>query len=223
LSNTILNVTGNITAYSSFMHAHQRGRRMWTEVWRNGSLIATLGNNQNYDFNLQKVVALTPFVMVQQNDTLNTYCTYDTTQDTVNVTHGETTANEMCLNFIFYYPLIGTKPLVTCGSVNPNAPGLNPTPDMCSVLPGDPPAAYNVTGWSTAGVQFKTGGNATCMSGFNGTAVLGCAGYGAPYTYSGCVRLRPTPAPTTTPTIFLSPAVQATLPFALTLCLAMSW
>jgi len=99
-----------VTAYSSFMHAHQRGRRIWTEVWRNGVLVATLGNNQNYDFNLQKVVGLTPFVVLRPNDTITTYCTYDTTHDTQNVTHGETTANEMCFNFVAYYPLIGTGP-----------------------------------------------------------------------------------------------------------------
>jgi hypothetical protein len=234
VTNNAFPVSG-VTAYSSFMHAHQRGRRIWTEVWRNGVLVATLGNNQNYDFNLQKVVALAPFVTLQKNDTLNTYCTYDTTQDSQNVTHGEKTSNEMCLNFVAYYPLIGANPLLACGPVSPSNPGSNPDSTMCSVLPGEPPAAYNVTGWTTANVQFKTGGSATCKSGFTGTAVLGCAGYGAPYTFSGCVRVRntqslthsptspTTPAPTTPQQPSLNPAVRATLPCVLILSLAILW
>jgi len=214
-----------ITAYSSFMHEHQRGRRMWSEVYRNGSLFATLGNNQNFDFNLQKVVSLNPAVVLRKNDTINTYCTYDTTHDSVNVTHGETTANEMCLNFIFYYPAISAAPFMACASsFSPSAPGVNPQPDMCSVLPGDPPAAYVVSGWTTANIQFMTGGNATCADGFVGTAVLGCAGFGAPYTFSGCSRPHhnsSTDAPTPGPA--LSAAVHATLPIALSLILAAFW
>jgi hypothetical protein len=209
-----------VTAYSSFMHAHQRGRRMWTEVWRDGALIATLGNNQNYDFNLQKVVGLTPFVQLRPNDTFTTYCTYDTTHDTQNVTHGETTANEMCFNFVAYYPLIGTKPLLACGPVSSSSPG----PTACSIRPGHPPAAYNVTGWTTANVLFKTGGTATCSAGFTGTATIGCTGFGAPYTFSGCVRSQaPTRAPTTSQPTFVSPAVRATLSLALLISLAILW
>jgi len=217
-----------VTAYSSFMHAHQRGRRIWTEVWRNGLLIATLGDNQNFDFNLQKVVGLAPFVALQKNDTFNTYCTYDTTGDTQNVTFGETTANEMCLNFIAYYPLIGVNPTLACGPVSSSNPG----PAVCSLLPGHPPPAYNASGWTTAAVLFKTGGTATCMPGFTGTAVLGCTGFGAPYTFSGCVRESSTPSPsrspvTTAPSLpqqpSLNPAVRATLPYAILFSGALLW
>jgi hypothetical protein len=216
VTNNAIPVTG-VTAYSSFMHAHQRGRRIWTEVWRNGKLIATLGDNQNYDFNMQKVVGFRPFVALQKNDTFNTYCTYDTTGDIQNVTHGETTANEMCFNFVAYYPLIGTNPTLGCGPVNSHNPG----PAACSVLPGDPPPAYNVTGWTTTAVLFKTGGNATCKPGFVGTAVLGCTGFGAPFSFSGCVRTQsPTQAPTQPS---LSPAVCTALPYAILLSLTVLW
>ena len=57
----LLPATG-VTAYASFLHAHQRGRRMWTQLSRAGTVIATIGNNQNYDFNLQKVQSLFPAV-----------------------------------------------------------------------------------------------------------------------------------------------------------------
>jgi hypothetical protein len=233
-----------VTTISSFMHAHQRGRRMWTEVWRNGVKVNTLGDNQNYDYNLQKVVGLSPFVQLKKNDTVTTYCTYDTTKDTQNVTHGELTSNEMCFNFVYYYPLIGTAPLIACGPVNSHSP----TIEMCSLLPNHPPPAYNFTDWTVANVLFKKGGNVTCKPGFMGTAVLGCAGFGAPYTFSGCVRapvtqgptthspstLVPThapssPVPTHSPTTkvpqkpSLNPAVRATLPIALLISLAILW
>jgi len=209
-----------VTAISSFLHSHQRGRRMWTEVWRNGVKVASLGNNQNYDFNLQKVVGFVPFVGLQKNDTITTYCTYDMTKDTQNVTNGELTTNEMCLNFVYYYPLIGTGPIIPCGPVGSSFPAS----DACSLLPTDPPPAYNLTDWTTANLLFKRGGNVTCKPGFSGTAVLGCAGYGAPYRFSGCTRTPKTQGPTVAPTKpSLNPAVCTTLPIALLFSLAVLW
>lgn len=179
-----------ITAYASFMHAHQRGRRIWSEITRDGNVIGTLGNNQNYDFNLQKVQSLTPTKLLP-NDSVSTFCTFNTMDDTSNVTYGETTDNEMCFNFVAYYPLLGSAPTFYCGISSLNSAG----PTACALLPGDPPPAYSVTGWTTVGNTFKTGGTARCNPGFTGTAVLGCTGNGAPFTFAGCVRENNNTAP----------------------------
>jgi hypothetical protein len=190
-----------VTAYASFMHAHQRGRRIWTDVIRNGVRVATVGNNQNYDFNLQKVQTLTPSVVMKKGDAFNTFCSFDTTADAVTVTFGESTANEMCFNFIAYYPLLGTAPTYPCNAADALATA--PVATACSLLPGDPPAAYEVTGWTAASSLFLSGGTAKCKTGFSGIGVIGCAGNGAPFTFSGCTR-------DSTPEV--APAAAVTIP-----------
>jgi len=175
-----------VTIYASFLHAHQRGRRIWTNQIRGGNIIGTMGDNQNYDFNLQKVQTLSPFASLQPGDDIMTFCTYDTSNDTGPVIFGETTQNEMCFNFAAYYPIIGNTPTYPCNV--PTDADTTPSATSCALLPGQPSAAYTVSGLTKADVTFWTGGTATCAPGFKGTAVLGCAGYGAPFTFTGCVR-----------------------------------
>jgi hypothetical protein len=182
-----------VTVYASFLHAHERGRRIWTSVVRNGKVIATIGNNQNYDFNLQKVQLLSP-VLLEQGDEFITYCTYNTSVDVNDIIWGETTSNEMCFNFLYYYPIINPNiSTQQCGTRgNPIGAG-RPGPTSCSLQPGHPPAAYNVSGLTVADTNFYTGGSISCSNGFQGSAVLGCSGFGAPFTFSGCTRLATTP------------------------------
>jgi hypothetical protein len=176
-----------VTIYASFLHAHERGRRIWTNVVRNGKVISTIGNNQNYDFNLQTVQSL-PRTVLQQDDELVTYCTYDTV-GFGNVSWGEESSQEMCFNFLYYYPILNPNVSTTqCGTRgNPVSAGL-PGPTSCALQPGHPPAAYNLTSLVPADTNFYTGGSVSCAAGFRGTAALGCSGYGAPFTFSGCSR-----------------------------------
>lgn len=213
-SSGVCNDTGSwpaegLTAYSSFLHAHTRGRRIWTNVVRNGTIIGTMGNNQAYDFNLQKVVALSPALNLLPGDQFVTYCVYDTSQDTKNVKYGEGTDSEMCINMVLYYPLFGTRPQLTCGVKGMSPGAVNPGPNSCVLLPNDPPSAYIVTGWTKIDDFFLTGGNASCAPGFFGEAVLGCTGLGAPYTFSGCTRTSraPTNALTSVPTPVSAPTL----------------
>jgi len=177
-----------VTVYASFLHAHQRGRRIWTNQVRAGVTVDTMGDNQNYDFNLQKIQTLVPPVKLLPSDDLVTFCTYDTSNDTSTVSFGETTSNEMCFNFVVYYPILGTSPTYFCGTSGNPASASNPGATSCSLLPGQPPAAYTLNGATKADTNFHTGGSAACAPGFQGKAVLTCAGYGAPYVFSGCMR-----------------------------------
>jgi len=183
-----------VTVYASFLHAHQRGRRIWTSVVRNGTFIGTMGNNQNYDFNLQKIQLLPP-MLLRKDDEYVTVCTYNTVNDTKDVAWGETTADEMCFNFLYYYPIINASiSTQQCGTRgNPVGAG-RPGAASCALQPGHPPAAYNLASLTVADTNFYTGGNVSCATGFRGTAVIECSGYGAPFTFSGCSR-NPPPAP----------------------------
>jgi hypothetical protein len=195
-----------LNVFSSFMHMHQRGRRIWTNVIRNGSLIGTMGNTQAYDFNLQTTVALTPTVTMLPGDRFVTYCVYDTSNDARNVLFGETTAHEMCINFMAYYPAFGVNPTMNCGvSGNPQG-SKTPGSASCVLLPNEPPSAYTVQGWTVADSFYLTGGTASCAPGFVGAATLGCTGYGAPFTFSGCQRAPITVMPSTAPSVASSTA-----------------
>lgn len=213
-----------VTVYSSFMHAHQRGRRIWTQVVRNGKIIGTVGNNQNYDFNLQKMFTLSPTVTMLPGDSYITYCSFDTSSDTTTVSWGETTDQEMCFNFLAFYPIGSSQPTTYCG-VSDNSPNASsPGPTSCALLPDDPPAAYVVGKWTVADYYFFSGGSVACAQGFSGTAVLGCTGYGAPFTFSGCVRNSKAPTtitpttniPTSTPTTGTPTNVPTVIPTTLT-------
>jgi len=176
-----------VTIFASFLHAHERGRRIWTNVIRNGKVVTTIGNNQNYDFNLQTVQTL-PRTVLQQDDQYVTYCTYDTVNKS-DVVWGEASDQEMCFNFLYYYPILNPNISTTqCGTRgNPLSAG-RPGPTSCALQPGHPPVAYNLTSLVVADTNFYTGGTVSCAAGFRGTAVLGCSGYGAPFTFSGCSR-----------------------------------
>jgi hypothetical protein len=184
-----------VTVYASFLHAHERGRRLWTSHLRNGQLIGTIGNNQNYDFNLQKVQSLPPTI-VKRGDAFITYCNYDTSADENTTIWGENTENEMCFNFLYYYPILNASVSTTqCGTRNNPYGAGHPTATACSLIPGHPPVAYNVTNLAGVDINFLTGGNASCAAGFNGSAQFGCSGYGAPFTFAGCSRIRVAPTP----------------------------
>jgi len=94
----------SVTAFASGIHMHRRGRKLWTDQKRNGQIVSKVGENLYYDFNFQQMALLTPFVTIQKGDELVTYCVYNTTQETSVVVGGEATTQEMCFNFIAYYP-----------------------------------------------------------------------------------------------------------------------
>lgn len=73
----VLNKT-NITVISSIPHTHLAGTEIWTKIYRNGQDIGYLFRNRNYDFNYQNNYLFNPFVNVTKDDTLVTFCRYQT-------------------------------------------------------------------------------------------------------------------------------------------------
>jgi len=98
-----------INIISSGPHAHLTGRAIWTEIWRSGSYVDYFGEpDLVYDFNKQKLIPEFDMVILPGDDIV-THCIYDTTSRT-NITYaGYTTEDEMCLNFVLYYPKLDVK------------------------------------------------------------------------------------------------------------------
>lgn len=102
-----LNNTGvpNITIISVIPHTHLVGKEIWTKIYRKGEDIGFLHRNKNYDFNYQNNYVLNPFVTITKDDDLHTYCGYNTdSRKTVWTLAGHSTREEMCYQFLTYYP-----------------------------------------------------------------------------------------------------------------------
>jgi len=105
-------VSEPIHVFAAFLHAHEIGSRLWTEVFRDGASLGDLVRNDPYSFDSQRFLP-TDFDL-QPGDRIETHCVYDST-DRTDVTMGGPASNqEMCLDFMMYYPWI---PSETCGAV----------------------------------------------------------------------------------------------------------
>ncbi|KAJ3213478.1 hypothetical protein HK099_007369, partial [Clydaea vesicula] len=101
-----------LTITATFFHMHKRGISGETQWIRNGIELPPLTTRRYYDFNFQ-ISQNAPLSQekLMPGDTLITRCTYDTSKDTKPVRGGFTSDNEMCINFIEYYPV---APLFHC-------------------------------------------------------------------------------------------------------------
>jgi len=92
------------SVYFYALHMHLIGKKMKTELWRNGVHITNIGNETQWDFNRQEQVVLEKEIEIRNGDTLITTCTYDSTNRTTITRGGFPTTSEMCFNYVGYYP-----------------------------------------------------------------------------------------------------------------------
>jgi hypothetical protein len=95
--------TQGITVFSGFMHTHLAGRSVRTRLVRNNHVVKYLFNNPKYDFNYQFNIEIEP-IKLQKGDVLVTDCTYESKDRNVVTYWGYSTMDEMCFNFVYYYP-----------------------------------------------------------------------------------------------------------------------
>jgi len=100
----------DIYAFAYAHHMHKLGRRIWTTQLRSGAEFSELGRNDYYDFNLQTFSKFDSPKVISKGDELLTHCVYNSTGITTYTTGGESTFNEMCFNFLVYYPRIKNAP-----------------------------------------------------------------------------------------------------------------
>jgi len=110
--------TNPINVFADFLHMHNTGKMIWSTIHRNGTRLPGYFNRIEYwQFNFQEYTAMKK--ILYPGDRINTICMYDTTRSAIPVKFGHATTDEMCLEFMAYYPklyLYG-KELVGCGSV----------------------------------------------------------------------------------------------------------
>ncbi|KAJ3186145.1 hypothetical protein HK101_009711 [Irineochytrium annulatum] len=125
----------NLTVFASFPHMHTLGLNLTTQHIRNGVELDPLSIRAHYDFNFQVNNAITaPSARtIMPGDSLITTCTYMPTAGvrTNTTTFGLFTVDEMCYDFLFYYPAM--ENIDYCMSAFENIPIPSKTSGVSSV------------------------------------------------------------------------------------------
>ncbi|KXJ22553.1 DBH-like monooxygenase protein 1-like [Exaiptasia diaphana] len=108
---------GGIKIFSSNLHTHLAGRAAWTQHIRNGVELPEIDRDDNYDFNFQDARTLEREIHFKPGDEIIQTCIYNT-MDRENMTYGgAATTDEMCLNYLTYYPFLPNMSRV-CRSID---------------------------------------------------------------------------------------------------------
>lgn len=97
-------LSGDIVVFGAQLHAHTTGRRMAARHFRGQEELEPLGIDQTYDFNYQMMTPVMPPRNVSKGDSMLTTCTYETLDRSYVTRGGLSTASEMCLTYLWYYP-----------------------------------------------------------------------------------------------------------------------
>ncbi|XP_066903551.1 dopamine beta-hydroxylase [Halyomorpha halys] len=95
---------GGIKVFASQLHTHLTGTRVETRHYRKGVELPLLNQDKHYSTHFQEIRLLPQPVSVLPGDWLETKCWYDTTSRENITLGGFAITDEMCVNYIYYYP-----------------------------------------------------------------------------------------------------------------------
>ena len=101
--------------FGTAMHAHELGRVLWSEVWRDGAISYELNRDEPYLFDSQHMNPVD--LVVEPGDEVRTHCIYDSTARVDTTIGGPGTGDEMCWNVVTYWPRVN-QPIDQCGTGN---------------------------------------------------------------------------------------------------------
>eukprot|EP01130_Rhizamoeba_saxonica_P004490 TRINITY_DN1834_c0_g1_i1.p1 TRINITY_DN1834_c0_g1~~TRINITY_DN1834_c0_g1_i1.p1 ORF type:complete len:582 (-),score=121.98 TRINITY_DN1834_c0_g1_i1:24-1577(-) len=96
-----------ITVFNSFLHMHSIGYEMWTTHYRDDEFLQVENNIQFYDFNFQQNTKVNHTFM--PGDKFYTHCVYNSNTRNEITRFGPASEDEMCIEFLAYYPALITK------------------------------------------------------------------------------------------------------------------
>ncbi|XP_077989863.1 DBH-like monooxygenase protein 1 homolog [Glandiceps talaboti] len=105
--------SSGITVFASLLHSHLGGISLRSRHFRQGVEKKVIAVDNSYDFNFQEMRHLEEPIHITPGDNLVLECTYNTESRTGMTYGGLSTREEMCLNYLYYYPRI---PLTRCDS-----------------------------------------------------------------------------------------------------------
>ncbi|CEL93840.1 unnamed protein product [Vitrella brassicaformis CCMP3155] len=96
---------GGLTVFGVALHAHEYGTSIITRHIRDGKELAPLGHQPYYDFNHQQMDYVDSRKILP-GDRFITECVFNSERADKPILGGESTTEEMCFAFTFYYPMI---------------------------------------------------------------------------------------------------------------------
>eukprot|EP01129_Flabellula_baltica_P003190 TRINITY_DN13002_c0_g1_i1.p1 TRINITY_DN13002_c0_g1~~TRINITY_DN13002_c0_g1_i1.p1 ORF type:complete len:552 (-),score=120.87 TRINITY_DN13002_c0_g1_i1:16-1671(-) len=90
----------DLKVFSSFLHMHAIGSKMYTTQWRNDTMVRVTSLIEYWDFNFQQQTSAD--YVIKPGDRLNTHCFYKKQNE--EVPFGLASDDEMCIHYISYYP-----------------------------------------------------------------------------------------------------------------------
>uniref|UniRef100_A0A0K0DV29 DBH-like monooxygenase protein 1 n=1 Tax=Strongyloides stercoralis TaxID=6248 RepID=A0A0K0DV29_STRER len=96
--------TNGIYIFATQLHAHLTGKKLFTSHFHNGVKIGEINRANHYSPHWQLIRKLKKSIHVKRGDYLSTTCVYDTSDKTNFVFGGYGIEDEMCVNYIHYYP-----------------------------------------------------------------------------------------------------------------------
>ncbi|XP_041816615.1 dopamine beta-hydroxylase [Chelmon rostratus] len=95
---------GGIYIFASQLHTHLAGRGVRTVLVRGGKELEVVQEDQHFSTHYQTIRVLRKMVTVLPGDVLITKCTYNTEDRSKPTVGGFGIMEEMCVNYIHYYP-----------------------------------------------------------------------------------------------------------------------
>jgi len=97
-----------ITVFGTLLHMHSYGHQIWSSIFRDDEMVGETNRNNFWDNNFQKLVET--HTILKPGDRLNTHCIWDMSRTEEDITFGLGGENEMCIEFLWYYPALKTGP-----------------------------------------------------------------------------------------------------------------
>jgi len=97
--------TDEVTVLGAFHHLHEKGTKMEIQLIRDGTNMGSMRLEKFYDFQHQSF-AEAEFSTLRRTDNLLVRCRYDTSSESVPVSFGDLTQQEMCYGGMYYYPAV---------------------------------------------------------------------------------------------------------------------
>ncbi|KAF7639406.1 hypothetical protein Mgra_00001078, partial [Meloidogyne graminicola] len=96
--------SNGIYIFASQLHAHLTGRKLFTSHFRKGRKIGEINRDEHYSPHWQHIQPLNPHINILPGDVLATTCLYETRKLKKWTWGGYGIEEEMCVNYIHYYP-----------------------------------------------------------------------------------------------------------------------
>lgn len=95
---------GGIHVFAGQLHTHNYGVKVRTRHIRNGIELPEIARDDHYSTHFQEIRLYPKPINVLPGDDLITTCAYDTRNKSTMVLSGYSIQEEMCVNYIYYYP-----------------------------------------------------------------------------------------------------------------------